>query len=78
MGAIYPLNRPTVGAAPGALQRVVWNVDIENYLVTFDAIRIGILHETVPLSLWCHPTVIVPRNSKPDESKWQGSVSDTK
>ena len=52
MGAIYPRNRPAFDAARGALQRVVWNIDIENSLVTFDAIINVTVHGSVPLSLW--------------------------
>jgi hypothetical protein len=46
VGAIYPRNRPALDAACGALQRVIWNVDIENYLVAFDAMSNVILHGT--------------------------------
>lgn len=52
VGAIYPRNRPALGAARGAFQSVVWNIDIENSLVTFDAIINVTVHGTVPLSLW--------------------------
>jgi hypothetical protein len=52
VGAIYPCNRPALDAAGGALQCVVWNIDIENSLVTFDAIINVTVHGTVPLSLW--------------------------
>jgi hypothetical protein len=51
VGAIYPRNRPALDAARGALQCVVWNIDIENSLVTFDAIINVTIHGTVPLSL---------------------------
>ena len=59
VGAIYPRNRLGLDAARGALQCVVWNIDIENSLVTFNAIING-------------PSTIVSRNGRPDESKWQG------
>jgi hypothetical protein len=48
LGAIYPRNRPAVDTACSALQRVIWNIDIENYLVTFDAISNVSVHGTVP------------------------------
>jgi hypothetical protein len=51
VGAIYPRNRPAIDTAGGALQCVVWNIDIENSLVTFDAIINVTVHGTVPLSL---------------------------
>jgi hypothetical protein len=54
VGAIYPRNRLALKAARGALQCVVWNIDIENYLVTFDAISNVIVHGTIPLSLRRH------------------------
>jgi hypothetical protein len=38
MGAIRPRNRLALAAASGAFQRVIWNIDIENFLFTFDAI----------------------------------------
>jgi hypothetical protein len=38
VGAIYPRDRPAIDTARDALQCVVWNIDVENYLVTFDAI----------------------------------------
>ncbi len=47
VGAIYPRNRPALDAARGALQCVVWNIDIENSLVTFDAIINVTIHGTV-------------------------------
>jgi len=47
MGAIRPRNRLALDTA-GALQRVVWNIDIENYLVTFDAISNIRIHGTIP------------------------------
>ncbi len=52
VSAIYPRNRPALDAARGALECVVWNIDIENSLVTFDAIINVTIHGTVPLSLW--------------------------
>ena len=51
VGAIYPRNRLGLYAARGALQCVVWNIDIENSLVTFDAIINVTVHGSVPLSL---------------------------
>jgi hypothetical protein len=58
VGAIYPRDRPTLDAARGALQCLVWNIDIENSLVAFDAISNLIVHGTIPLSLWrpCNST----------------------
>jgi hypothetical protein len=46
VGAIYPRNRPAIDIA--ALQRVVWNIDIENCLITFDAISHVMVHGTIP------------------------------
>jgi hypothetical protein len=48
VGAIYPRNRPAIDIARGALQRVVWNIDIENCLITFDAISHVMVHGTIP------------------------------
>ncbi|HET8920162.1 MAG TPA: hypothetical protein VFN27_10845 [Xanthobacteraceae bacterium] len=48
MGAIYPRNRPAIGTARGALQYVIWNIDVENYLVTFDAISHVMVHGAIP------------------------------
>ena len=84
VGAIYPRNGLALDATRGALQRVVWNVDIENYLVTFDAIGHIIDHGSLPLRsrrpppTSMVPPAIVPRNGGPDESKWQAEISDTK
>jgi hypothetical protein len=54
LGAIYPRDRLALDTASGALQCVVWNIDIENYLVPFTAIGHIIVHGNHPLSLWCH------------------------
>jgi hypothetical protein len=48
VGAIYPRNRPAIDTAGGALQCVVWNIDVENYLVTFDAISHVMVHGAIP------------------------------
>jgi hypothetical protein len=48
VGAICPRNGLTVDAASGALQRVVWNIEIENYLVAFDAINTISIHGIIP------------------------------
>jgi hypothetical protein len=48
MGAIRPRNRLALDPAGGALQPVVWNIDIENFLVTFDAISNIRIHGTIP------------------------------
>jgi hypothetical protein len=48
VGAIYPRDRPTIDTARGALQCVVWNVDVENYLVTFGAISHVMVHGAIP------------------------------
>jgi hypothetical protein len=77
MGAIYPRNRPAFDAACGALQRVIWSIDIKNYLVTFDAISNVSVHGTIPHKPLVPPEII-PRSSRPDESKWQGTAADTK
>jgi hypothetical protein len=48
VGAIYPRNRPALETARRALQYVVWNIDVENCLVTFDAIGHVMVHGTIP------------------------------
>jgi hypothetical protein len=77
VGAIHPCNRLALGAARGALQCVVWNIEMENSLVVLDAIGNVSVHGTIPINLWRRFAIIM-RNSKSDESKWQGDASDTK
>ena len=77
VGAIHPCNRLASGIGSGALQRDIWNIEIENDLVAFDAIDNVSVHGTIPINLWCHFAIIL-RNSKSDESKWQWDGSDTK
>jgi hypothetical protein len=48
MGAIRPRNRLALNTASGAFQRVIWNIDIENFLVTFDAISNIRIHGATP------------------------------
>jgi len=48
VGAIYPRNRPALDTAGGAFQCVVWNIDVENFLVAFDAISHVTVHGTIP------------------------------
>jgi hypothetical protein len=48
LGAIDPGNRLAVDSARGALQCLVWNIDIKNYLVAFDAISNVTAHGTIP------------------------------
>jgi hypothetical protein len=70
MGAIRPSNRLALNTASGAFQRVIWNIDIENFLVTFDATSNVRIHGTIPQADGATPDII---SRKLKQSKGQGS-----
>jgi len=77
VSAIIPRNRLALDSACCALQRIVWNIGIENCHVTFDAINNVSVHGTIPHKPLVPPAIIL-RNTRPDESKWQEDAADTK
>ena len=48
MGAIHPRNRLSLDTARGTLQCFIWNIEIENYLVVFNANNNVSVHGTIP------------------------------
>ena len=75
VSAIIPRNRLALDGACCALQRVVWNIGIENCHVTFDAINNVSFHGTIPHKPLVPPAIIL-RNTRPDESKWQEDAAE--
>jgi hypothetical protein len=47
VGAIGPRDRLALDTPGGSLQRVVWNFEIENYFVAFDAVSNVPVHGTI-------------------------------
>jgi hypothetical protein len=46
--AICPRNRLAVDTSGGTLEGVIWNIEIENYLIASDAIGNVALHGAIP------------------------------
>jgi hypothetical protein len=70
VGAIRPRNCLALNTAGGAFQCVIWNIDIENFLFTFDAISNVRIHATIPQAYGATPNIV---SQKLKQSKGQGS-----
>lgn len=48
VGTICPRNRLAPDATGDALEHVIWDIDTENYFISFGAIGNAPVHETIP------------------------------